>query len=1244
MTQHIRKLVMGFFVSAFFLVAFNIDSQAQQLNTVWERTTLANDLPEWFEPGFVRGMTYGTVDGNERIYAVNRTDARLEVLNPNNGSEVSLESDFDLSGISGGTYPMNDVEISEDGVIFVGNLAVDASSSPFRLYWWTSEGGSFDDSLTVSVPARLGDKFTVVGSVEDNTAEIWMPAAGSDPGLVYVATTADQGASWDIETITLSGDNTSIPSNADVAPMAVGRDADFYIAGNGSSPKRYTSSGAYVADSQFDGANYTGSRNGLQAFSLDGVDHLAVYTYREDGDNVGNATGRVYVYDISDPTSPSTVGESPLMGADESTYSSIHGEAHVRINSNGTYNVFGLDGVNGFAAYTNAEQEEAANIFFSEYIEGSSNNKALEIYNASDAEVSLGSYQIAQSSNGDGWEYFDGFADGAALASGEVYVLLNSDADENLFDPANADEVLSWPSPLGFNGNDARALIHIDPAYGDTTIIDVFGDPNSDSDWDVAGVAGATGEHTLLRKSSVTSGNTTPLGSFGTDEESSEWIVNEQDDFSNLGEPTPEPQEQGPLAGDYYIPQGSNGQGFATLAEAFAAVNEHGLSGSATLYIAEDLDASGDSLIINRTDLSETASLTIKPDMGVSPTITVTGGPGGDGIWINAANWVTIDGSNEPGGNTRDMTITSADSNFSAMIYNESGDNVTVKNLNLTYTGDVRSGSGIVADVSGSAVENFVVDNNAIGTENGEFTNGIASWGSGTYQSHTIATNNDIYSSRRGITTFYSLDNTFSGNTIRIVNPREDQSWYAGIYLAVDLGVTTVSNNEFLELHVNRTESGTYAAGIVLNAAIEAVNIHNNTFAFSNFSNLGAAEGNSVYGIALNNAAGNSINNIYHNTFRIGSSDESGIHSVFGIEGVTGTGQTWNFTNNIFTVEQDAANAYAFNWPIGDGANLNSDYNNLYVSGSSASIGYFNDAASATLADWQSASGNDLNSSSVEVEFVSETDLRLTGSSIGDNDLAGIPLTSVTTDIDGNERSTTAPYKGAFEGDVALSVDQGIEIGSFTLNAPADDFDLNLTGDASTEVVISWGTATAPDTVTYTWHADSVGGDFSDPLVSIPADSDGLDTTLTLTYQAIDDVVADLGVAEGESIDLIWTVTAQVGDSVQFAEASFDLNIARNLSVSNEVDDQPKEFSLSQNYPNPFNPTSNIQFTVPRATDVKLEVYNINGQLVRTLVNSRMSAGEHTVQFNASDLASGIYIYRIIAGNFVQTKKMTLIK
>ncbi|MBZ0181278.1 MAG: T9SS type A sorting domain-containing protein [Melioribacteraceae bacterium] len=85
-------------------------------------------------------------------------------------------------------------------------------------------------------------------------------------------------------------------------------------------------------------------------------------------------------------------------------------------------------------------------------------------------------------------------------------------------------------------------------------------------------------------------------------------------------------------------------------------------------------------------------------------------------------------------------------------------------------------------------------------------------------------------------------------------------------------------------------------------------------------------------------------------------------------------------------------------------------------------------------------------------------------------------------------------------------------------------------------------------------------------------------------------------------------------------------------------------FDLGQNYPNPFNPSTVIKYSIPSSNLVELKVFNILGQEVASLVNEVKNAGVHTVSFNASSLASGVYLYRITAGSFVSTKKMLLIK
>ena len=88
----------------------------------------------------------------------------------------------------------------------------------------------------------------------------------------------------------------------------------------------------------------------------------------------------------------------------------------------------------------------------------------------------------------------------------------------------------------------------------------------------------------------------------------------------------------------------------------------------------------------------------------------------------------------------------------------------------------------------------------------------------------------------------------------------------------------------------------------------------------------------------------------------------------------------------------------------------------------------------------------------------------------------------------------------------------------------------------------------------------------------------------------------------------------------------------------------PAKLELSQNYPNPFNPLTTIKFSIPQPGNVNLTVYNLLGEQVAELINGFREAGVHTINFNAENLISGLYIYKIEANGMVQSRKMLLVK
>jgi len=175
-------------------------------------------------------------------------------------------------------------------------------------------------------------------------------------------------------------------------------------------------------------------------------------------------------------------------------------------------------------------------LFFSEYAEGSSNNKYLEIYNGTSGTISLDNYAFPNVNNAPdsiGYhDYWNTFPSGDSIASGDVYIIAHPSSDSAIL--AHANHTHSYLS----NGDDGYALVRgVETNY---TIIDIIGDFNGDpgQGWDVAGVSNGTKDHTLVRKSTVCNGDTSWTNSAGTDSLNSQWLVLPQNDWTNIGSHT----------------------------------------------------------------------------------------------------------------------------------------------------------------------------------------------------------------------------------------------------------------------------------------------------------------------------------------------------------------------------------------------------------------------------------------------------------------------------------------------------------------------------------------------------------------------------------------------------------------------------------------------------------------------------------------------------------------------------------
>ncbi len=189
----------------------------------------------------------------------------------------------------------------------------------------------------------------------------------------------------------------------------------------------------------------------------------------------------------------------------------------------------------------------AQDLFFSEYSEGSGQNKYYEIFNGTGTDVDLSNYVVRDNYNGNPWSGVFGFPAGTTLADGEAYLIAHEDIDPAVV--AVADSLVENPFASGtaytctFNGDDVRGLFKIDATTGDTVAIDLIGfydlvadttyDPGSG--FDVAGVSNGAQDHTIVRKSTVTSGNTDWAAAAGVDSASSEFLVYPQNTWTYAG-------------------------------------------------------------------------------------------------------------------------------------------------------------------------------------------------------------------------------------------------------------------------------------------------------------------------------------------------------------------------------------------------------------------------------------------------------------------------------------------------------------------------------------------------------------------------------------------------------------------------------------------------------------------------------------------------------------------------------------
>ncbi|MGB9664706.1 MAG: hypothetical protein ACPL25_07285, partial [Ignavibacteria bacterium] len=328
----------------FTFLSIDLNLLNAQVTTLWQKSKSSGNLPGFINPtgNSERGLAYGYVGGNDRLYVVKNSPVTVVILNAANGDSVGT---LDVTGISGGTFALNDIEVSADGIIFGCNLTTSASTSAFKVYRWDNESSTPVQVINYTGGAyRLGDLFTVVGSASDNSLTIY--AAQSGGTNIVKFTTTDGGNSFTPSLITVSG-FTSLGTLPKVYPSASG----FWTNGNGQNLRQLSTTGALVG--AVDLNLVPSNSNSLVYFSSGSKEYVVQFLYGPATTITSTAAffERAFIMDVTGGYAQAlNVGYTSFLGDNSNTNGS--GDVAFKNNGDGTFTIYVLATNNGLGAYT----------------------------------------------------------------------------------------------------------------------------------------------------------------------------------------------------------------------------------------------------------------------------------------------------------------------------------------------------------------------------------------------------------------------------------------------------------------------------------------------------------------------------------------------------------------------------------------------------------------------------------------------------------------------------------------------------------------------------------------------------------------------------------------------------------------------------------------------------------------------------------------------------------------------------
>ena len=871
----------------------------------------------------------------------------------------------------------------------------------------------------------------------------------------------------------------------------------------------------------------------------------------------------------------------------------------------------GTSGNGGDQVYTAAlvvpsSTPQETDLFISEYIEGSSSNKAIEIFNPTGSAVDLSNYSIKQAAGGSGWGFHpdDGEVPGfifplnGSLDAGDVFILSANQAINSI--QAVADTVLGYPSVCHFAGDDAVGL------FKNNVLIDVIGLPTVDpgASWDVAGEAGGTKDHTLIRKPTVSYGNTDWASSAGTSAEDSEWIVEDEPYNSNLG---------------YHI-FGTGGANLSPIAN--AGSNQSVLIESlVTLDGSSSLDPDG---TIESYLWSQTSGINVELSSLTEALVTFTAPSSLDSLSFT----LTVT-DNEGASSSATAYVKTIQGIDNTVFFSEWAEGTSSNKYIEIY-----NGTGGEIDLS---VYKISACSNGCNTEGEwDFPDQVI------FDAGTMVAAGDVFVLAHPYADQIILDQADNTSFIYMGNGNDAVGLVSATTgFIVDL-IGDMSNSPPDAWDVAGTSSATNEQTIVRKPSVLNGNTDWATSAGTDASNSEwlVFDQNVWDNLGFHNQGVDAPSVTISSISPVFLTDQTEIE--FSAEVTVPTGSVSSVVVKYGTNDQlvNEAEMYQDNGDIWAGT-IPAQQGNIALqmrvfATSSEGVEGQSAVVKRVIASSSPSQIADLYSSQSSDELVTIKGIVTIG---GSGLLHPTQTKAYVQDESGRGLQL-------FDSNLIDGLDRGDEVevvgytGLHETTYQIKDFEfreLSSGNDLPEPIIVS---ATQANSSDYEGTMISLVGTVTDmPVIANMTNLEIDNETNVVIWNTTGVDVSSLNIGyRGQFIG----VGSKFGDNFQLL-VCYDSDISTVVGI--DLDDIiASKFTLLPAYPNPFNPITNISFVVDKPSEVSLKIFDVNGKLVQVINSKMYQLGVHNLQWNASNLSSGMYFIHMLNGADRHTQKVMLLK